>query len=201
MAQSLPATRVPVALAESPDGAYPWSRLAGEPEDSWGGFRVYRDAAYPSGLDGPWCARVVPPRVGRLAREWQWDGRALAFDRYLDTALTHALLDEATALRRSQMRRISKLSGLLESEIGHHIGRSEYLNQFAEVPVTTLAVREIISGLEMVFKHEQTLLGKPSDIIRTESLQASWDLTGASIEDLEAIEELRGRLAPPKVGG
>lgn len=192
-----PSKPSPLAVAEVqatqlPSEGQPWSRLPREGDAAWSAFLAYRDMAYPEGPAGRFATRnmralsdalgVRHDYLRHLSSSFNWADRAGSYDRALDMAKTEMDLSEVQRVRQRHLRLLAKARTFAEMELDKMVRRA------SDPDISTASAREVKDLLEFAIKTERLLLGEHTDHLK---LDGEWDLEDLSLEDLEALEEIR----------
>lgn len=176
-----------------------WAMLPNEDRDSYQAFLVYRDSAYPEGVQGRWVRRrfeTVAERLGlpliqidTWANAYRWRDRVREYDLSIDHALDTAGRTALEKAKRAQARRLAKLAELGEAELDRHLLRHEHIGRTGE-PVVTVGMKDLADILERVDKMETRLatVETPTTGGKNEELEIPEDV---SLEELEEIERIR----------
>lgn len=188
-----------------------WERQPGESDDAFAFWLLYRDAAYPEGISrgSPFVPRSLaavssamgssPYHVGQLAKAHGWAGRALVYDRHVDTLRDNAARTELEKASAGHTRMIGNLKRILEAEITKHLERAE------EDPTVALtSLKEAVELSERIVKLDRLVLGASTERVddpkrsREWNREKRWNLEALSLEDLEALERARERAGGPE---
>jgi hypothetical protein len=162
--------------------AVPWERLPGEPEQAWILFGAYLQS--PSGnvatfAKGANCAGVGTSTIQAYAARWRWHARRAALASHLARARAEGAEAQAQA-QGAQMARLAQ----------GHLDAAEEARTALELrgAIGDMSPREVLDYASKAIEIARLLRGEVTE-------RVGLDLSGLSIEELDALEAIRVKAA------
>lgn len=177
--------------------AHPWERQPRETDAAWQLFLAYREIAYPHGPGAGFVPRDLATfcKAGgwdlrdmrRIAESHDWNNRTALYDRMIDAHKVEAAVATLPEVIEDHKRVLGNLRRLVACEL------EKWLQLCLTSPEPQVKIRELQKLLDVGVKLDRLTYGESTEILK---IEGEWDLSGATLEELEALRGMAQKCAP-----
>lgn len=177
---------------------HPWERQPREGDVAWQLFQAYRDMAYPEGPGGGFRPRDLAAfcKAGgwdlrdmrKIAESHDWNNRTGLFDRMIDSHKVQAGVATLPEVLEDHKRVLTTVRRLVACEM------EKWLQLCLTSPEPQVKIRELQRLLDVGVKLDRLTYGESTENVK---IEGEWDLSSATLEELQEIKAMGERFAPP----